>query len=209
MPKLLLVRHGQTQGNSAQRFWGRTDTPLSDTGRAQAACLRERLRDTRIDAVYASSLSRAQETAAIITDDRKQNITACSELIEMDFGDLEGLTFAEIAVKYPELAADLAKWTIRPRFPGGESMEEFAARVSGFVPRLKNHGQEETILVVAHSGSLRQLICRLLELDIEYSRRFRLELASLSVLDTYPATGNVILSLLNSTSHLKGIKETD
>jgi broad specificity phosphatase PhoE len=87
------------------------------------------------------------------------------------------------------------------KYPGGESVAEFNSRVSQFVGRLKKHAPQETILIVAHSGSLRSLMCHLLGIDQERRWQFRLDLASLTILETYPA--GAILNLLNDVSHLR------
>lgn len=201
MSRLLLVRHGNTKLNSHERFWGKTDVELGADGIKQAERLRDRLASLKIDAIYASNLSRARVTAEIIAARHKTNIVTCAELSEINFGYIEGLTFEEISQRYPDLAKLLADWSISPEFPGGESFKEFNERVKRFIPRLENHAPEETILIVAHAGTLRLLICNLMGIDIQCWRQMRLELASLSILDTYPQ--GAILTLLNDVSHLE------
>jgi broad specificity phosphatase PhoE len=85
-------------------------------------------------------------------------------------------------------------------YPEGESLLEFENRVSKFEDRLKNHRQDETVLVVAHAGTLRTIICRLLELEMKNRWNIKIDLASLSIIETYPELN--ILSLLNEVSHL-------
>lgn len=201
MSRLLLVRHGNTKLNSHERFWGKTDVELGADGIKQAERLRDRLASLKIDAIYASNLSRARVTAEIIAAKHKTAIVTCAELSEINFGYIEGLTFEEISQRYPDLAKLLADWSISPEFPGGESFKEFNERVKRFIPRLENHAPKETILIVAHAGTLRLLICNLMGIDIKYWRQMRLELASLSILDTYPQ--GAILTLLNDVSHLE------
>lgn len=201
MSRLLLVRHGNTKLNSHERFWGKTDVELGADGIKQAERLRDRLASLKIDAIYASNLSRARVTAEIIAARHKTNIVTCAELSEINFGYIEGLTFEEISQRYPDLAKLLTDWSISPEFPGGESFKEFNERVKRFIPRLEKHKPEETILIVAHAGTLRLLICNLMGIDIQCWRQMRLELASLSILDTYPQ--GAILTLLNDVSHLE------
>ena len=199
MSRLLLVRHGNTRLNSAERFWGQTDVELGDEGIRQAEQLRDRLAGEKIDAVYTSNLRRAVKTAEITASKHKVDITTCAELREIDFGKVEGLTFAEISQLYPDLARSLADWKLQSRFPDGESREEFSIRVRQFLPRLEKHAPEETVLIVAHSGTLRILICYLMGLEIWHWRQFRISLGSLSIIDSYPQ--GAILSLLNDVSH--------
>jgi len=200
LSRLLLVRHGDTKLNSAKRFWGQTDVKLSAAGIKQAERLRDRLATQKIDTIYASNLSRALVTAEIIASRHQLDIITCAELGEINFGWVEGLTFEEIGQRYPKLAELLASWTIRPSFPGGESIDELNERVSKFLHNLEEHASEETILIVAHSGPLRLLVCNLLGIGIQYWRRIRLDLASLSILETYPQ--GALVSLLNDVSHL-------
>lgn len=200
MSKLLLVRHGNTKLNSAGRYWGQTDVELSAEGVGQAERLRDRLATQKIDVIYTSNLQRASATAKIIASSHQVDIVTCPELREINFGKIEGLTFKEVSQLYPEVAEAWFKWSLTLKYPGGESVTELNNRVSKFLERLEKHTPEETILIVAHSAPLRMLICHLLGIRIRHWRQIRLDLASLSILDTYPL--GAILNLLNDVSHL-------
>ena len=201
MSKLLLVRHGETELNSAERYWGKTDVPLSVIGLRQALQLRDALTAEKIDAVYSSSLSRARVTAEIIVAGCGLEIITCADLDEVNFGELEGLTFAEVSQLYPEVAKAWIERSRGLKYPGGDSRVEFNNRVSQFLSRLEKHAAQETLLIVAHSGSLRVLMCYLLGLELEHWRLFCLDLASVSILETYPE--QAILCRLNDVSHLR------
>ncbi len=200
MSKLLLVRHGETKSNSRERFWGRTDVELGAAGIGQAEQLRDRLAAEKISAIYASKLRRASVTAEIIASSHRLEVMTCAELDEINFGEFEGLTFEEISRLYPEVAKELTDWSISPRFPAGEGIDELNDRVSQFLPRLEKHTPEATVLIVAHAGTLRVLMCKLMGLGLLHWRQFRLDFASLSIVDTYPR--GAILSRLNDVSHL-------
>ena len=200
MSRLLLVRHGDTELNSAERYWGHSDVKLSATGLRQAERLRDRLTAERIDAIYSSDLRRASVTAETIGSRHRLEVVICSELREVNFGKLEGLTFEEISQLYPEVTKLWVEGNPELKYPGGESLNGFNKRVSDFASRLEKHALEETILIVAHSGSLRTLMCQLLGIELRYRRQFRLDLASLSILETY--SQGAILSLLNDVCHL-------
>jgi alpha-ribazole phosphatase len=204
MSRILLVRHGETELNSAERYWGHSDVKLSALGLRQAEKLRDRLAVERIDAVYSSDLQRALVTAKTIASRHQLDVITCAELREINFGKLEGLNFEEISRLFPEFAA---KWKVQRstniEFPGGESLDQLHRRVSNFVGRLKKHKAEETTLIVAHAGVLRSLICQLMGLELQHIYRIRLDLASLSILETY-STG-AILTLLNDISHLGSV----
>ena len=201
MSRIILIRHGNTKLNSGQRFWGKTDVELSDKGIQEAEKLRDRLAIEKINAIYASNLSRARLTAEIIASRHKLNVTTHADLNEINFGFLEGLTFEEIGKLHPELAEVLSKWNVKPKFPGGESLDDLNNRVQKFLKRLQKHKPQETILIVSHAGTLRLLICNLLAIGLEHWRHIRLDLASLSIMETYPE--GAVLSLLNDVSHLK------
>ena len=201
MAKLILIRHGRTKLFHEQRFWGKTDVELSDRGIQEAEKLRDRLAKEKINAAYASTLSRARLTAEIIATKHNVKINSHDELNEISFGWIEGLTFEEIGKLHPELAEALSKWSVKPQFPGGESLDDLNERVQAFLKRLQKHKPKETILIVSHAGTLRLLICNLLAIGMEHWRHMRLDLASLSIMETYPEGS--VLSLLNDVSHLK------
>ena len=201
MPRLLLVRHGITEYNSSRRFAGYSDVELSAAGCRQVERLRDHLANEKFDAVYSSDLKRAVATAEVISSGRKVDIVTCPELREINYGDAEGLTFEEISRLYPELAESIANFNLQLEFPGGESFEGFIARTCTLMDRLNEYVPGQTILIVSHSGPLRVLVCHLLGIDQSHWRKFRLDNASLSVLETYPQ--GAIISLLNDTSHLR------
>jgi len=200
LSRLLLVRHGDTELNSAERYWGRSDVKLSAAGIEQAEKLCDRLAVEKIDAVYSSDLERALVTAEIIASSHQLAVITCAELREVNFGQLEGLTFSEISRLYPEVAKLWAERSTKLKYPGGESLVKFNNRVSKFLSSLDKHAVEETILVVAHAGVLRTLVCQLLGIDPQRRWQIRLDLASLSIMETHQQ--GAILSLLNDVSHL-------
>ena len=199
--RLLLIRHGETKLNSTQRYWGRTDVELSVDGFRQAEKLRDRLSGERIDAIYSSDLKRALETAKLIASRHHTDIIACAELREIDFGKIEGLNYEEICQLYPEVAKSWIERDPKPKYPGGESRDDFDNRVTKFFDRLKNHKEQETIVIVAHSGVLRTLMCQLLGVEGWFRWRMHVELASISILETYPK--GAIIMLLNDVCHLR------
>jgi len=203
LTKLLLVRHGESEYNSAQRFAGHIDIGLTEKGRRQAEKLRYRLAGEKIDAVYCSDLKRARMTAEAAIQGRHLVITTCPELREINYGEVDGLPFAEIQRLHPELAKKIRDSDLGMAFPGGESFLEFVDRVDSFTQRLSKHSPSETVLVVAHGGPLRTLLCSLLALGQTCWWQFRIDNASLTIVDTYEK--RAILSQLNETSYLKDI----
>jgi alpha-ribazole phosphatase len=195
------VRHGDTESGSALRYWGQSDVKLSGAGLRQAERLRDRLATEKIDAIYTSNLQRASVTAKVIASNHQSNVITCDELNEVNFGKIEGLTFDEVSRLYPEVAQAWVSRSLSLEFPDGENFDKFNNRVSKFLSRLEKHTPEETILIVAHAGPLRLLVCHLLGLELRHWRQFRLDLASLSIVETY--SQGAILNLLNEVSHLR------
>ena len=200
MSRLLLVRHGETELNSSERLWGHTDVKLGALGLKQAERLRDRLASEKIDVIYSSDLQRALVTAETIAFRHQLAVVTCAELHEVDFGQLEGLTISEANQRYPELAKLRMQRNLNLKYPGGDSLIEFSKRTSKFLDRLEQHTDDETILIVAHFGVLRILICRLLDIDLRFLWQLHFDLASLSMLETNQQ--GAVLSLLNDVSHL-------
>jgi broad specificity phosphatase PhoE len=194
----MLARHGETDYNRECRYQGRSDLGLNWAGQWQAERLRQRLSREPIDVVYTSNSKRAAETADIIARGRGLRIVPCENLAELDFGRFEGLAYAEIVESYPDWQPSDYDFTTY----GGESLEQLGQRVRAFREDLRSDNPADAdILVIAHSGSLRILLCVLLGVDIENWQRFRLALASLTVVENVEP--GPVLTLLNDTSHLK------
>jgi broad specificity phosphatase PhoE len=143
---ILLARHGETDWNVQGRLQGWDDRPLNETGRAQARELAMRLADVPFDAVYASDLSRARETAEIVAEPHGVPVVVDEDLREMDYGSWSGLTRTQIEQRFPgETRHD------------GETREEHLERVLRAAERIAALHPGERILIVSHGGSLRAL----------------------------------------------------
>jgi broad specificity phosphatase PhoE len=198
--RLLLVRHGVTDYNTNHRFAGFSDVDLSEQGYRQVELLGERLAGEKIDAVYSSDLKRAVATARAAVNSHDIEITRRPELREMNYGVAEGMTFDELQQAHPDIAESIIHFNTGICFPEGETFEGFISRSCSFLEELKNHGRDETVLIVSHGGVLKVLVCDLLGIDHSHWPQIRFDNASLSIVDTYGE--RVILSLLNDTSHL-------
>jgi broad specificity phosphatase PhoE len=166
-PKLILVRHGETEGKSSIRYHGRTDVPLSDLGRAQMRAARAallKLGPLQFDWVFTSPLVRAAEGAKLIAGESAQ-LSVLEELVEVHFGLFEGLTADEIRERYPEHYADWNADRFAPGYvyPDGESRAAFAQRVTRGIGKMLSLWQPEslvasTALLVAHRGVIRTVV---------------------------------------------------
>ena len=202
MSKLFLVRHGETDWVKAHRCHGHSDIPMNARGLMQAERLRERLRRERLDAIYCSDLQRAQRTAQIAASAHGLEVVPCAELRELHFGEFEGAIFEHIGEVNPAVAQAWLERSLTLAMPGGESLPQFARRVAAFAARLNNH-DDQTVLIVAHSGSLRALLCHLMGMGLEQWWQLRIEPASVTVVETYPQ--GAMLRLVNDVCHLEGL----
>lgn len=172
MPRLLLIRHGQTAWNIQRRMLGRTDIPLDDEGLAQAARLGARLLDQPPTVVYSSPMLRARQTAAAIPVFRPGLHDALG-LQELDVGDLEGLTGPEMDVRFPGV---MQTWLTDPlafRPPGGETLVEAEARAwAGLQALVAHQSDTPTVAVVTHQVVLGLLLCRISGRSIGEFRSF-------------------------------------
>ncbi|WP_326690683.1 bifunctional RNase H/acid phosphatase [Streptomyces sp. NBC_01795] len=201
----VLLRHGETALTPEKRFSGSggSDPELSAVGRRQAAAVAEALaaRGT-IQAVVASPLRRCQETAAAVAERLGLPVRTDEGLRETDFGDWEGLTFAEVRERHPEdLQAWLSSTAARPT-GGGESFGTVAERVSLAREKLLARYASRTVLVVTHVTPVKTLVRLALGAPPEALFRMELSAASLSAV-AYYADGNASLRLLNDTAHLR------
>ena len=156
---ILLVRHGETDDNIEPiRIQGRRDTPLNDTGRAQAAELAERVAGEGIASLWSSQLSRARETAEIVGARLGLEPVIDERLAEGDRGELEGRYWRDVAREDPELYAAWRRAGETFRFPGGESLREQMDRTLAALADVRAAGPLPA-LVVAHGGSIRVVRC--------------------------------------------------
>lgn len=158
---LLLARHGETDDNRQPiRFQGFRDTPLNDTGRAQAGELAERVASEfqPIRALWSSDLSRARETAEIVGSRIGMEPRLDPRLREANRGEWEGRLFIDVKREEPERFAAWMRAGPSWRFPGGESLQEQLDRVSAALSDIHAAG-ELPALVVCHGGSIRVMLC--------------------------------------------------
>jgi broad specificity phosphatase PhoE len=165
---LLLVRHGETDWNRDGRWQGHSDTQLNEAGREQARRTAAEL--DGVDVVYASDLARAHETAEIIAAALELNVRTDPRLRERSFGAWEGLTAPEIEERFAE---QLARWRVGEG-AGAEDAEPFdvfAHRVRAFLDEVLGRHPDETVLVVAHGGTIR--VIHALASGLDYVRDHR------------------------------------
>jgi broad specificity phosphatase PhoE len=200
--RVLLVRHGDTQASKDGRFTGATDIPLSKEGRIHASELAVRLGRYPLDAIYASSMQRARETATFTARVHGMEVTSVSELREMDHGVWDGKNREEILHQYGQAQVDeydRDPFHFRPE--NGESGEDVLKRAAPALSRLVKKHDGQSILVVAHKTTNRLLICKFLGLDPQqYRDKLAQRPACLNVL-LFPSENEAQLLLLNDIGH--------
>jgi broad specificity phosphatase PhoE len=203
--RLILVRHGETVGNSGIRYYGRTDLALSDLGRTQmraaARWLRVSFAELPLAPVFTSPLQRATESARLIAGP-DTTLIEIAEFVEVDFGMFEGLTAEEIAHRYPD---EFMRWN-RDRlapdytYPAGESRADFAVRVNHGIERMLSTLDVSPLsvraLLVAHRGVIRTITQRLAGVAPEIA------IGSIQVLRSDPAAGQWNAEMIDVVEHL-------
>jgi broad specificity phosphatase PhoE len=199
-----LIRHGQTDHNRSGLTLGRADVPLNELGRRQAAALGAKFADHPLGAIYASPLSRAFDTARAIAGERDIPLYTRDELLEMDVGETENITFAELRERYPEF---LLQWGSdspeEARMPGGESLLDVAARLEPFLADLRAITHDH-IAVVTHNFVLKLLLCRLLDVPLRSFRTFGTDVASVSTV--IMRDSRISVRVLNDLCHLHSLE---
>ena len=196
-----LLRHGQTEHTPERRFSGRNDLPLSRTGRAEAEAAAVRAKELGIEVVVASPLRRTRETAEIVAGALGLPVQFDEDLVELDFGRLEGLTFDEAAAKHP-LAARRVGADVTVAAPGGESVADVSARVARARRRILAEHAGRTVLVVSHVTPIKLLLAAGMGVGDEVVHRVFLEAASLCTV-TWSSDGRSSVRLVNDTAHLR------
>ncbi len=190
--QIWLVRHGETEWSSSGRHTGRSDIPLTDTGRREAEALGARLAGHRFALVLTSPRSRAVETAQLagFTD----QVVVDPDLREWDYGAFEGRTTADIRTEIPGWSIWTGPW------PNGETVDEVGVRADRVIARCLDPEVDGDALLFAHGHLLRVLGTRWLELPPTGGGHFALGTASLSVLGLDRA--NRVIETWNEACHL-------
>jgi probable phosphoglycerate mutase len=197
----ILLRHGDTRLSPEHRFSGLSDEPLSADGARQVSAAAHRLASgAPIDAIVSSPLPRAAATAAIVAGELGLATETDDDLRETDFGQWEGLTFAEIQDRWPDA---VVTWQRDPQQapPGGESFAETADRVDRACERILGKHPGETVLVVSHITPIKILLCRALGAPLLTMYRFYLGSACINEIQWHGGKFAAVRRV-NDTSHL-------
>ncbi len=179
MGSLVLVRHGATAWNQLGKYQGQQDISLSSSGLEQAEKLAFHFRSWSWEAIYASDLSRAYDTALEIAKINELSVITDQRLREYSFGVWEGLTRDQVKTRYPDLY-DQRLHDNDTRIDGGETAREVQLRVSEWFTEIINNIQGQ-VMAVSHGGTIRTLLATILDTDINHMRSFLLDNCGYSI----------------------------
>ena len=204
MSKILLVRHGHVAWHEPPRFRGRADLELTERGTRQARAAAVAIATTwRLDAIHTSPLNRCRQTAAAIAAPFRLEPQPHQGLIDIDYGDWQGLTLAEAQARWPQ---QTETWSRRPHLaaiPGGETLAAVLARASAALLDILRRHPDETVAVVAHDCVNRVLL--LFALGLPLSRYWQIEQDPCAINELDFADGEFVVSGINATQHLAGV----
>lgn len=196
--RLILVRHGEVDESAQGRCCGTLDPELSPKGRRQMQWTRQHLGALPAATFYSSPRRRALESARAIAHDAP--VVIDERLSEINFGRLEGLTYHEVAERYPDV---WRMWMARPTevaFPDGECFTSFCARVDKAIADLRERHRGQTVITVAHGGVIRVVLARALGLDLQFMFRLQQTCGGVSVIDFYDVA--VVVHVINAAGEV-------
>lgn len=206
MPRVFILRHGETEGNEKKIFRGRWDLPLNENGRTQATRTGAALKGIGFSAIYSSPLCRAKETAAATAAEQViGEIHEESALIDIDYGDWSRVSDAEVEGRFPE---QYGMWKEAPEavvFPNGEGLADVRSRVEPFLEELGAGPPDKQVLLVSHRVTIKVILCAVLGIGNAGFWRVAVDTTSLSVASIHEGKMSLISS--NDTCHLKPLAE--
>lgn len=200
MVEITLVRHCETDWNKEKRYLGKTDIPLNKNGIKNAEILGKFLKNKNFTEIYSSELSRAYQTAKIISNFYGLNVKKIKEFNEIDFGEFEGLTFNEIKEKFgDEVVNKYLKDTLNFKFPNGESFRKFYFRtMKGLNFILNKHNDNSNILIVSHSGVNKIIIGNALKISFKKSFwRIKQDIGCINIINFFVPENFAVVELIN------------
>lgn len=184
--RLYLIRHGEVEERYHRIFGGRIDMELSRLGHEQARKTAEYLRPVRFDAIYASPMKRAQQTAAPLLAQYSSPPTVLEGLREVDFGVWTGLNWQQVHDQFQTHAFDWLHALEAAAIPGAETGAQFRIRVEPCMLRILHENAGRNVAVVCHGGVIRMMLAILLELPLPKMSAFDVEYGSVTIVHHQP-----------------------
>ena len=198
MKEIYLIRHGRQSSKLCN-----VDVSLDDAGREQAGLVADRLASYGLEALYASGLKRARETAEAIAEKTGLPVRRVESFHEIDFGELTGLSNEEIENRFGSFVSRRKKQESDLAYPGGENGQEVVARVW---PDFKKicEASEKKVAIVTHGGVIRALCAFILHMPMKHKLQIAIDLENTSITEILynEETGEFYLEGLNDYGHL-------
>jgi len=204
--ELIIVRHGQSEGNRDRMFTGHGPSPLTARGHAEARAVAKRIAEKPVDALFSSDLPRAVQTAEPIAEMTGVPIVQDQALREKSFGDLTGTRFADLEAQYPDVWRGLLARDPQFQPPGGESHFECRVRVAAFLARLFESRTSGRVVLVSHGVAINHLLYSLMRTppDVPPAMVFQIENCSIQRAERQ-TDGLMRIKCINDCTHLVGI----
>ncbi|MCL2611521.1 MAG: histidine phosphatase family protein [Defluviitaleaceae bacterium] len=186
--KITLIRHGETDWNLERRMQGSIDIELNETGIKQASSLAKRLANEPCNIIYSSDLQRAKKTAEIINNFHNVEIIISAYLRETNFGQFEGRIIDEM------LQSEIIEYS-------NKHAPAYFAKVGAYLDEILSKNEYEHIFIVAHSGTVRAVICHLLRLTVEQRELYSVDNTAIYTFEKVE-NSDFIITLENDTNHL-------
>jgi len=200
---IILVRHGQTAWNKEERFRGRADLPLDETGIKQAEAAAQKLAGCEATAIYSSPLQRTMMTAKPIADVLSLTIQPLEGLIDIDYGAWQGLSTEEALEQDTNLYQQWIRTPQNARFPDGEGLQDVRDRVETVINKVLSEHTGQTVILVSHVVVCRVFICTVLGLDNSHFWQIGQDVNAINTIGLREE--KLVLNSLNDTCHLKGL----
>ncbi len=200
MTKLILVRHALTTDNQDNKLSGHIDSVVSEIGKKQIDKLTTYLEKVDIDKIYTTTSLRTKDTVQKIANFKKINIIQKEALKEISFGDFEGITFEKIKKNHPKEFQDMIDKGYEYKYPNGESLIDSYNRAANEISEIIFENKDKTILICSHGGTIRNIITYLISNSYEYHWNFKIDNASVTILEV--ENGFTVVDTMNNTSFI-------
>jgi broad specificity phosphatase PhoE len=189
--RILLVRHAVAEGNG--RFHGHTDAPLAPEARQQIRVLVRKVSSYPLRVVYSSDLQRARATATAVARRFDAELVVRPGLREIHFGCWEGLSWTQIARRFPRLSRAWLTRFPHQSIPGAERFDAFKKRVARELDEIVTANPRSCVAIVTHAGVARLIVARALGVPDRHMFRIAMAPSALSVIDVFPDGATVHL----------------
>lgn len=185
--KIICVRHTETEGNIRGYYNGISESPYTPKGLLQKAAVEEELvrigKNEPFAAVYASPILRARYIGETVSKRLKVPFKTTDVLREFNFGIFEGMTYNEAEKQYPDIWREWMADYDGYQIPEGDRFTDYHRRIAAFIDILQKKHADETIVIVAHGGTVLSVMIELLGLSTEERWHFKIELGAIAVID--------------------------